>query len=158
LIQKGADINATAGRSPLMVAAERGSIPLVTQLIAKGAKINQTNEAGNDALIDAAVEGHADVVRLLLQKGGSFNRQNAEGWTALMKAAAMGHLDVVKALCEAGADQSRKNKFGRTAMDYAKGIPGTAELKKLDDLTEAVEKNVFSSEELYYVMARRRSN
>jgi len=160
LIRRGADVNATAniGRSALMMAAEKGSVPLVTELIAKGANSNHTNEAGNDALIEAAEAGHADAVRVLLQKGGATNRQNAEGWTGLMKAAALGHLDVVKALCEAGADQSKKNKFGRTAMDYAKGIPGTTALKTGEDLDKAVEKKVFSSEELYYVMARKRSD
>jgi ankyrin repeat protein len=160
LIRQGADINAGAniGRSALMMAAERGSVPLVAELIAKGANVNHTNAVGSDALIEAAEAGHAEVVRLLLQKGGSSNRQNDEGWTGLMKAAALGHLDVVKALCEARADQSKKNKFGRTAMDYAKGIPGTAELKTGEDLDKAVEKKVFSSEELYYVMARKRSD
>ncbi|HWX20542.1 MAG TPA: ankyrin repeat domain-containing protein [Candidatus Binatia bacterium] len=158
LIRQGADINAAAniGRSALMMAAERGSVPLVTELIARGANLNHTNEAGNDALIEAAEAGHADVVRVLLQKGGSINRQNAEGWTGLMKAAALGYFDAVKALCEAGADQSKKNKFGRTALDYAKGIPGTNEFKTSDDFDKAVEKKVFSSEELYYVMARKR--
>lgn len=159
LIRRGADINATAniGRSALMMAAEKGSVPLVTELIAKGANINHTSEVGNDALIEAAEAGHADVVRLLLQKGRSIDRQNAEGWTGLMKAAALGHFDVAKALCEAGADQSKKNTFGRTAMDYAKGIPGTTELKTSEDFDKAVEKKVFNSEELYYVMARKRS-
>jgi len=158
LIRRGADINANAnlGRNALMFAAERGSVPLVTELIAKGANLNHTNGVGNDALIEAAEAGHADVVRVLIQKGGSTNRQNSEGWTGLMKAAALGHLETVKALCEAGADQSKTNKLGRTAMDYAKGIPGTSELKTSDDLDKALENKVFNSEELYYVMARKR--
>jgi ankyrin repeat protein len=160
LIRQGADINAVAsiGRSALMMAAEKGSVPLVTELIAKGANVNHTNEVGNDALIEAAEAGHADVVRVLLQKGGSTNRQNADGWTGLMKAAALGHFDVAKALCEAGAEQSKKNKFGRTAMDYAKGISGTTELKTGEDFDKAVETKVLNSEELYYVMARKRTS
>lgn len=160
LIRQGADINVSAnnGKDALMMAAEQGSVPLVLELIAKGANLSRTNAAGNDVLIEAAEAGHGEVVRVLLKKGASLNQQNTEGWTGLMKAAALGHLDVVKALCDAGASHSGKNKFGRTALDYAKGIPGTADLKTGEDFDKAVEKKVFDSDELYYVMARKRAD
>ena len=58
---KGADNAFT----PLMEAADDGSIEIIKLLLAKGADINAKNEDGDTALIGASFAGNTELVALL---------------------------------------------------------------------------------------------
>jgi ankyrin repeat protein len=72
LIQKGADVNASAkgGATPLHIAAQRNNRALAELLLAHKAKINATDTQGRTPT-DRAVEWHhSDMVEFLRSQGG----------------------------------------------------------------------------------------
>jgi ankyrin repeat protein len=89
--------------TPLMAAAgvgwrdeiSRGRVPdaieAIKLLLAKGADINQANNAGNTPLIGAAMRGEPALVEFLLQHGANANAKNGVGMTAM--AVAIGNSD-----------------------------------------------------------------
>jgi len=107
------------GESPLMIAALKGQLPLVRQLIERKAEVNKP---GWTPLHYAAA--HADaasqaVVRLLLEHHAYIDAASPNGTTPLMMAAQYGHPGVVRLLLEEGADASLRNEQGLSALDFA---------------------------------------
>jgi hypothetical protein len=102
--------------SPLMLAAIKGQMDLVKQLIARDADINKP---GWTALHYAASSGQVEVMKLLLEKYAFIDAQSPNGTTPLMMAAMYGSPESVKLLLDEGADPSMKNQQNMTAMDFA---------------------------------------
>ncbi|XP_058468960.1 kinase D-interacting substrate of 220 kDa B isoform X4 [Solea solea] len=92
------------GQTPLMLAAEQGSVDIVQELIRRGANVNLDDVDCWSALISAAKEGHMDVVKELLENSAYIEHRDMGGWTALMWAAYKGRLEVAKLLLEHGAN------------------------------------------------------
>ncbi|MGR4869942.1 ankyrin repeat domain-containing protein [Variovorax sp. LARHSF232] len=103
--------------SPLMMAALKGQLDLVTKLIARDADINKP---GWTPLHYAATNGHVAVMKVLLEKHAFIDAQSPNGTTPLMMAAMYGTSEAVKLLIDEGADQAMKNQQGMTALDFAK--------------------------------------
>jgi hypothetical protein len=76
----GADVNAPNQwkMTPLIVAAEQGSMDSVRALIDSGAKVNARNTSGLTALGIAAMRGHQEIVRYLLDSGADAKRDTAD--------------------------------------------------------------------------------
>jgi ankyrin repeat protein len=112
------DVEARNGNdeSPLMLAAIKGQVPLVKQLIARDADINKP---GWTALHYAASSGQVEIMKLLLEKYAFIDAQSPNGTTPLMMAAMYGSPDSVKLLLEEGADPLMKNQQNMTAADFA---------------------------------------
>jgi len=87
LLDAGAAMDAGAGASPLLLAAQKGNIPLVDLLLRHGADIAARDQAGNDALLCAAFRGHIDLYDYLAARGMLPNTRNTQGMSALMLAA-----------------------------------------------------------------------
>lgn len=102
--------------SPLMLAAIKGQMDLVKQLIARDADINKP---GWTALHYAASSGQVEIMKLLLEKHAFIDAQSPNGTTPLMMAAMYGSPESVKLLLDEGADPSMKNQQNMTAMDFA---------------------------------------
>jgi ankyrin repeat protein len=102
--------------SPLMLAAIKGQIDLVKQLIARDADINKP---GWTALHYAASSGQVEIMKLLLEKYAFIDAQSPNGTTPLMMAAMYGSPDSVKLLLDEGADPLMKNQQEMTATDFA---------------------------------------
>lgn len=106
LLRAGASPNPPAWHeTPVIVmAARKGNVEIVSELIAAGANVN----GGFDRLPlhTAAEKGHLEVVRLLLDAGADVEAYEEDQWTALMAASLAGHLPVVKLLVERGANPS----------------------------------------------------
>lgn len=93
----------TGSTTPLMAAAGVGwrgeisrgrvsdAIEAIKLLLAKGADINQANNAGNTPLIGAAIRGEPALVEFLLQNGANPAAKNGIGMTAMD--VAMGNSD-----------------------------------------------------------------
>jgi ankyrin repeat protein len=88
----------TRGRTPLIVAAEKGHKDVVALLLKAGARIGAKNDKNMTPLLFAAQEGHKDVVELLLNKGANIEDQDKYGMSPLIMAAQKGHKDVVELL------------------------------------------------------------
>ncbi len=102
--------------SPLMMAAFKGQLEQVKQLIAKGADVNKP---GWTSLHYASTNGHLAVMELLLEEHAFIDAESPNGTTPLMMAAGYGPIEAVKLLLEAGADTRMRNKKGMTALDFA---------------------------------------
>lgn len=110
LLKRGADPNARLpgsrrenGPTALMLAAMRGDVAVVTDLLRKGARLNETDQRGGDALKAAASSGALRVAKLLLQAGANPATQNSEGYDALSLSVVGGFEDLVRELIRAHA-------------------------------------------------------
>jgi ankyrin repeat protein len=110
------EIRTAQDESPMMLAALKGHLDLVRQLIARGGDVNKP---GWTPLHYAATNGHLPVIRLLLESHAFINAQSPNGSTPLMMAARYGTPEAVKLLLEEGAEADLKNERGMTAIDFA---------------------------------------
>lgn len=107
------------GENALMMAALRGHVGLLRQLIRRGAEVNKP---GWTPLHYAATHASAvsvEMVELLLEESAYIDAASPNDTTPLMMAARYGNRDTVKALLEAGADASLRNQQGLSALDFA---------------------------------------
>ncbi|XP_059516579.1 kinase D-interacting substrate of 220 kDa isoform X4 [Myotis daubentonii] len=106
LLEKCKDVDERneCGQTPLMIAAEQGSLEIVKELIKNGANCNLEDLDNWTALISASKEGHLHVVEELLKCGGNLEHRDMGGWTALMWACYKGRTDVVELLLSHGAN------------------------------------------------------
>ena len=85
LLNKNVDINTTyKGKTPIMIAAEKGYGKIVMALLKKGADTSVTNYQGKSILDIASENGDAKLVKAIIQSGIEVN--NKEGAKALMYA------------------------------------------------------------------------
>ncbi|GAA6092789.1 kinase D-interacting substrate of 220 kDa B isoform X1 [Tachysurus ichikawai] len=101
---KEVDGRSDNGQTPLMLAAEQGSLEIVQELIRRGANVNLDDVDCWSALISAAKEGHVEVVKELLDNSAYIEHRDMGGWTALMWAAYKGRVEVANVLLENGAN------------------------------------------------------
>jgi ankyrin repeat protein len=124
------------GSTPLLFAARSGDVESARQLVAKGAKVNDTIADGNTALIIAAHSGHGTLATFLLEQGAD-PKAAPLGYTALHAAVLRGTLKdrgvrnedpgaglpLVKALLASGADPNARVTKGtpvrRWSHDFA---------------------------------------
>lgn len=105
------------GMTPLIVAAYRGSSPVVQLLLSKGASTSATTDNGFTALIAASQSGHLAVVNLLIAVGSDLEASTTtEGATPLFMAVTKGHTEVIGALIEAGANVNSRRPDGATPI------------------------------------------
>ncbi|XP_054583868.1 kinase D-interacting substrate of 220 kDa isoform X1 [Eptesicus fuscus] len=108
LLEKCKDVDERneCGQTPLMIAAEQGSLEIVKELIKNGANCNLEDLDNWTALISASKEGHLHIVDELLKCGANLEHRDMGGWTALMWACYKGRTDVVELLLSHGANPS----------------------------------------------------
>ncbi|XP_042338549.1 kinase D-interacting substrate of 220 kDa B-like, partial [Plectropomus leopardus] len=96
---KEVDGRSDNGQTPLMLAAEQGSLEIVQELIRRGANVNlddvvsQSNAHTRPLPVLSSFTSDAAVAR----------RQAEDCWSALISAAKEGHVEVVKELLENSA-------------------------------------------------------
>jgi ankyrin repeat protein len=104
------------GDTALMLASYLNNLAAVKQLIAFGAKINQS---GWTALHYAAAAGNVQIMVLLLDGDAHINARSPNQTTPLMMAVRSGSTPAVELLIDRGADGSLINALGLTALDFA---------------------------------------
>ncbi|XP_018427600.1 PREDICTED: ankyrin repeat domain-containing protein 6 isoform X2 [Nanorana parkeri] len=102
----------------LLVAAYKGQVDNVVQLINKGAKVAVTKH-GRTPLHLAAHKGHLNVVQILIKAGCELNIQDDGHQTALHRASVVGHSDILAVLIQEGCALDRQDKDGNTALHEA---------------------------------------
>ncbi|MBF0423389.1 MAG: ankyrin repeat domain-containing protein [Magnetococcales bacterium] len=121
LLAKKADIKAVNadGRTPLMLAANRGNVDMIQLLLKEGATIDAQDPQGYTALMLAALGGYDQAVKVLLDAKANPESRHVSGGTALLFAAEQGKDKVVQELIGHGADINAKNEDGMTALMLA---------------------------------------
>mmetsp|Transcript_47362 Transcript_47362/g.97742 ORF Transcript_47362/g.97742 Transcript_47362/m.97742 type:complete len:276 (+) Transcript_47362:85-912(+) len=77
------DCHPCVGSSPLLVAAKKGYVEMVKELLAARAPVDQADNFGQTPLLLAASEGKSKVIQPLLAYGADVNAQDHEGMTVL---------------------------------------------------------------------------
>jgi ankyrin repeat protein len=98
--------------TPLFMACQNGSAPMIELLLRHGANVNTPNALGTTPLMIAASSGNADAVKVLLTHGADPNaRESAHQQTALMFAANLDRGDAIRVLVDHGADPNIQSKL-----------------------------------------------
>uniref|UniRef100_A0A671YRW0 Kinase D interacting substrate 220 n=1 Tax=Sparus aurata TaxID=8175 RepID=A0A671YRW0_SPAAU len=120
---KDVDSRSDNGQTPLMVAAEQGSLEIVQELIRRGANVNLDDVDCWTALISAAKEGHIDVVRELLENKANLEHRDMHLYDRsvypIIWAAGRGHAEIVHLLLQHGAKVNCSDKYGTTPLIWA---------------------------------------
>lgn len=123
------DLANSAGETPLMIAALRGSLDWTRRLVERGAAVNRT---GWTPLHYAASGPEPKVVAYLLERGAAIDAVSPNGTTALMMAARYGALDSADLLLSRRADPRVRNQLELAAVDFAKAAGRDALVARLE--------------------------
>lgn len=123
-ISKGADINAIGGdlkSTPLQWATRQGHLPMVVQLLKRGADYSTLDGEGCNALHLAAQFGHTAIVAYLVAKGMDIDQPDSNGMTALMWSAyRVSKVDPTRLLITLGSSHNAADyKHKNTALHWA---------------------------------------
>ncbi|CAF3290549.1 unnamed protein product [Rotaria sp. Silwood2] len=131
LIEFGARIDgfttiSTEKLTPLMLACQKGFLPIVIYLIEQGAKVEARDRFKRTPLIHACMYGNAHIVSYLLRIGANANVFDSSSNTALHYAIAYGWYFCVQLLIEAGANINCVNCWQTTCLGvgFSKGHYG----------------------------------
>uniref|UniRef100_A0A3Q1BF58 BRCT domain-containing protein n=1 Tax=Amphiprion ocellaris TaxID=80972 RepID=A0A3Q1BF58_AMPOC len=107
------------GETPLHLAAIKGDVEAVKELLDQGADPNLKDNAGWTPLHEACNLGHLAVVEVLISRGALLNTPGYENDSPLHDAVRNGHPAIVKLLVQFGASQNVLNLYGKRPADYA---------------------------------------
>uniref|UniRef100_A0A8C4QF87 Ankyrin repeat domain-containing protein 11 n=1 Tax=Eptatretus burgeri TaxID=7764 RepID=A0A8C4QF87_EPTBU len=107
------------GETALHMAAIRGDVRQLRDLITQGADVNVKDFAGWTPLHEACNHGYYLLAKQLLVAGADVNTRGLDDDTPLHDAANNGYLDVVRLLLRCGADPFQKNAKGERPVDVA---------------------------------------
>jgi ankyrin repeat protein len=122
LIARGAFVDQLdkIGRTPLLIAAEKGHHEVVELLLDTGhVNIEAKGSDHKTPLATAVEKGYVETATLLLEKGADPNAKDGNGVTPLLWAARLGYEAVVRLLLEKGADPNAKDGNGVTPLLWA---------------------------------------
>lgn len=112
------------GETPLMLAAAKGDVDVVCNLLARPAhrrSIDDDSYTGT-ALSRALNSGNDDVVRALADAGANLNAGYGCGITPLIFATMLGETDTVRLLLELGADPWAIDEEGSPPLHFAAAL------------------------------------
>jgi ankyrin repeat protein len=126
------------GTSCLELAIYHGPVPLVAELIAMGAEVENERPDGFPSLfaaIDRQGPGRVEVMRLLLAAGADVQQRGINDYTALHYAAARDDALVVELLLEHGADPEARTRIDdlATPLEEADHLGHTAAAAAIRD-------------------------
>jgi ankyrin repeat protein len=116
LVKSGSDVNVRAGdgSTPLLWAANNGSVEIARLLIANKAAVDAANDFGITPLLQASSVGDSAMVDLLLRSGANPSKAHPEGETPLMAASRSGNVPAVRLLLTRGVDVNAAEKVQNT--------------------------------------------
>ena len=97
-----------SGSTPLMLAACRGYVQCLKDLIKAGVDVNLANDYGSTPLMWDAAGKQITCLQELIKSGAEVNKADSKGHTTLMYAAFFGFEACLPTLFSAGIDQIRR--------------------------------------------------
>ncbi|CAL1528394.1 unnamed protein product [Lymnaea stagnalis] len=121
IIKNGADVNAEdlQGRTPLVIAAQKGFKNAAEILLKNGADINKKDKKKRTALMYAIQNNHVDIVELLIANGADCKEKLHNDFTYFMAAAQMGQTQIAELLLKNGVCPKDTTISGKTALMFA---------------------------------------
>ncbi len=121
MVKAGAvlDVPGLEIETPLMKAAEKGSMEGVKWCLENGADVNAVDSNGLSAVARALIAGKEDVAQLLIERGASLETRDDLGRTPLMIACQRGDIFAVKRLLKFGAKIDVADDMGLTPLMWA---------------------------------------
>jgi ankyrin repeat protein len=107
---------ANAAERDMIVAAERGELVVVRQLVRQGARLNARDMRGRSALLAATQRNHVEVARFLIREGADVNAKDFVHDTPFLVAGAEGRIEILKMALAADADLKDTNRYRGTAL------------------------------------------
>ncbi|XP_037646793.1 BRCA1-associated RING domain protein 1 [Sebastes umbrosus] len=107
------------GETLLHLAAIKGGVEAVKELLDQGADPNLKDNAGWTPLHEACNLGHLAVAEVFVSRGALLNTPGYENDSPLHDAVRNGHPAIVKLLLQHGASQNVLNLYGKRPADYA---------------------------------------
>jgi ankyrin repeat protein len=130
-VRAGMGGHASPVESSLMVAAERGDIPMMRDLLGAGADINEFTMWDESAVFYAVLSHNTDAVTWLVQKGADLHHLTSRNTNVLTLAADDGNLPMVKFLVGLGITHPDAASYAQQAAhmevaDYLRSLPSAA--------------------------------
>lgn len=109
------------GATVLIIAANKGLVSFVRELIIRGADIQAEDFDNWTALLCASKNGHTEIVHILVEQGADIEHRDMGGWTALMWASYRGHTAIAEFLLDKGADIFAHGNYHLGSLLWASG-------------------------------------
>lgn len=103
----------------LFRAAHWGYMPIIVDLVQRGANVNYANPSRETAMHAAASRGHVQVIQYLRSRRANPNPLTVENWHPLHHAVRFGHANVANYLLANGAPLYMRTRTGQTVFDIA---------------------------------------
>nr|XP_042711889.1 DNA polymerase kappa isoform X2 [Chrysemys picta bellii] len=104
------------GKRAFLLAAEKGHVEMIYNLISLKLFTSEKDKEGNTAVHLAAKNGHCEVLEVLLNQWEEINELNQNGETPFYLAVEGGHEKCAELLLEAGSDINISNKHNSNAL------------------------------------------
>ncbi|XP_061095759.1 ankyrin repeat domain-containing protein 12-like isoform X2 [Conger conger] len=144
------------GETALHLAAIRGDVKQVEELISLGADANVKDFAGWTPLHEACNLGHYDVAKVLISTGAEVNTQGLDDDTPLHDASSSGHKDIVRLLLQHGGNPLQANDRGERPVDVADSkdieelLKGEAQISNSDESSSDSEGHSSTDDDMEY--------
>ena len=106
-------------QTALHIAAQKGLLGIVQDLVQAGATIDAEDAMGQTPLMLSAMYGRSETVKFLLSKDANPNHVASEGYSALIYAARNNSPESVRYLLAKKADINQQTEAGDSALHYA---------------------------------------
>lgn len=118
LLAEGEDVNArdNLGRTPLLLAVEKGDVNMALALLQAGANINAQAANKDTPWLLAGALGRTEILMLMIPKKPDLSIRNRYGGNALIPACERGHVETVKLLLTTQIDVDHVNDLGWTCL------------------------------------------
>ena len=113
------EIRNAKDESPLMLAAIKGRLDAVRDLVARDADVNKTGWTPLHYAASGTQPEQVEIIAFLLEHHAYIDAASPNGTTPLMMAAQYGTDASAQMLLSEGADPALKNQLGLTAVDFA---------------------------------------
>ncbi|CAG0889063.1 unnamed protein product [Darwinula stevensoni] len=108
------------GFTLLQVAAQKGDLVRVLELVSCGVEVGAFSNNGSNALHEAVSFERKDVIAALIDSGIDMNAKRTDGWAAIhISCLASDPVPILRILLQKGVDVNSVTNDGKTALDIA---------------------------------------
>lgn len=122
------------GKTALHIAARYGHVPVIVELVRRGASVSATDIGGWTPLRCAVFGGHIEAIAELVNHGADITALDSRGCNLLHCAASDGQSAVITELAKRGIDVRSATAAGTTAINFAARNGHIATIAKLIEL------------------------